>query len=260
MKQPLDVQRRGAIAWLTLNRPDDANSINVALAEALLETVSEAATDQSARAVVITGAGRMFCAGGDIKGFDPDGDPAAAIDAITNPLHAALRRLASLDKPVLTLVNGPAAGAGLGLAIAGDLVLAGRSAHFTSAYTALGVTPDCGTSWFLPRVIGLRRATEMVLTNRRVGSEEAARIGLVTSVVDDSELVSQGTRIAEQLAQGAIGALGRSRRLLSEGLTREFPEQLRVEARTIAESAAGAEGRDRISAFFMRQGRSSGSN
>lgn len=253
MDQPLDIQRRGPVAWLTLNRPDDANSIDAALAEALLDAANRIAADDSARAVVITGAGRMFCAGGDIKAFLAGGDPAAAIDAITTPLHAALRCLASLDKPLLTLVNGPAAGAGLGLAMAGDLVIAARSAHFTSAYTAIGLTPDCGTSWFLPRLIGLRRATELVLTNRRLGAEEAERLGLVSSVVDDSALAAEGASIAERLSQGAVGALGRSRRLLAEALTRDLTEQLEIEARTIAESAAGAEGRSGITAFLERQ-------
>jgi 2-(1,2-epoxy-1,2-dihydrophenyl)acetyl-CoA isomerase len=257
MDQPLDIQRRGPVAWLTLNRPDDANSIDAALARALLNAANQIAADDSARAVVITGAGRMFCAGGDIKAFLSGDDPAAAIDAITTPLHAALRCLAEIDKPVLTLVNGPAAGAGFGLAIAGDLVIAARSAHFTSAYTAIGLTPDGGTSWLLPRLIGLRRATELVLTNRRVGSEEAERIGLVSSVVDDPNLMTEGSKIAERLAAGAVGAMGRSRRLLSEGLIRDFGEHLECEARAIAESAAGEEGRRGITAFLERRERSS---
>lgn len=254
MKRPLDVERRGAVTWLTLNRPNDANSIDVGLAVALREAASQLAEDSSARAVVITGAGRMFCAGGDIRAFLADDDPASAIDAITTPLHAALLCLANLDKPLLTLVNGPAAGAGLGLAVAGDVVVAARSAHFSAAYTAIGLTPDCGTSWFLPRLIGLRRATELVVTNRRIDSGEADRIGLVTKVVDDSELAAEGARIAERLAQGAVAAMGRSRRLLSEGLNRGLAEHLEIEARTIAESAVGAEGREGIDRFLDRTG------
>lgn len=253
MDQPLDIQRQGPVAWLTLNRPDDANSIDAALAEALLNAANQIAADDSVRTVVITGAGRMFSAGGDIKAFLVGGDPAAAIDAITTPLHAALRCLASLDKPLLTLVNGPAAGAGMGLAMAGDLVIAARSVHFTSAYTAIGLTPDCGTSWLLPRLIGLRRATELVLTNRRLGAEEAERIGLVTSVVDDSALAAEGTRIAERLAHGAIAALAKSRRLLAEGLGRTMADQLAIEARTISGSAASPEGRKGVASFLERR-------
>lgn len=253
MKQPIDLERRGAVAWLTLNRPDDANSIDVAMAEALMDAAKQVGKDDSARAVVITGAGQMFCAGGDIKAFVAGDDPAAAIDAITRPLHAALEGLVALDKPLVTLINGPAAGAGLGLAMAGDLVVAARSAHFTSAYTAIGLTPDCGTSWVLPRLIGLRRATELVFTNCRIGSEEAERIGLVTKVVENSELAAEGERIAQRLGQGAIAALGRSRRLLIEGLNRDLSAQLRIEARTIADSAMGAEGRNGVATFIERQ-------
>ena len=252
MKQPLDIQHRGAVAWLTLNRPEDANSIDAALAEALLDAATQVATDDSTRAVVVTGAGRIFCAGGDINAFLAGGNPAAAIDAITTPLHAALQCLAGLEKPLLTLINGPAAGAGFGLAMAGDVVIAARSAHFTSAYTAIGLTPDCGTSWFLPRLVGLRRATEIVLTNRRIESEEAGRIGVATTVVDDSELLAEGAKIAERLAQGAVGALGRSRRLLAEGLNRGLPEQLAIEAQMIARSASGSEGRRGIASFLKR--------
>lgn len=253
MKQPLDIRRRGTVAWLTLNRPDAANSIDAALAEALFNAATQVAADQSTRAVVITGAGRMFCAGGDINAFLAGGDPAAAIDAITAPLHAAVQCLASLDKPLLTLINGPAAGAGFGLAMAGDILIAARSAHFTSAYTAIGLTPDCGTSWFLPRLVGLRRAMEIVLMNRRVGSEEAERIGIATAVVDDSELVAEGAKIAERLAQGMVEASGRSRRLLAEGLNRSLAEQLAVEAQMIAGSASGPEGRMGITSFLKRR-------
>lgn len=253
MKQPLDIDRRRSLAWLTLNRPDDANSIDVDLAKALLAAARNLADDASARGVVITGAGRMFCAGGDIKAFTAGGDAEAAINAITTPLHAAIGRLIALNKPIVTLVNGPAAGAGLGLAMLGDVVIAARSANFTSAYTAIGLTPDGGTSWYLPRLVGLRRATDMVLTNRRILADEAERIGLVTAVVDDSALETEGEKIAGRLAQGAIAAMAKSRRLLAEGLNRTLADQLAIEARTISESAASPEGREGVASFLQRR-------
>ena len=253
MDQPLHVERRGAVAWLTLNRPDDANSIDVAMARALLDATNDLGEHSSVRALVITGAGRMFCAGGDIKAFTTGGDPKAAIDVITTPLHAAIKRLMAIDKPVITLVNGPAAGAGLGLAILGDVVLAARSARFTSAYTAIGLTPDGGTSWFLPRLIGLRRAAEMVITNRGVGAEEAERIGLVTRAVDDEMLELEGFQLAQRLAEMPVTALARSRTLLAEGLGRSLSDHLDVEARTIAQSACAPEGQTGIAAFLERR-------
>lgn len=253
MKEPLDVRIDGPVAWLTLNRPSDGNSIDAALAQALLEAVGLCSADDRIRCLVITGHGRMFCAGGDIKMFGAGDDASAAIDAITTPLHAAIGQIMATDKPVVTLVNGPAAGAGLGLAILGDIVIAAKSATFTSAYTALGVTPDGGTSWFLPRLIGLRRATEMVLTNRRLTAEEAERIGLVTRVVDDDRLREEGAAVALALANSAIQSLARSRRLLGEGLGRSLGDQLEVEARDIASAAAGPEGREGIASFLERR-------
>lgn len=253
MKEPLDVRLDESVAWLTLNRPADGNTLDVALAEALLEAVKDGATNDAVRCVVITGAGRMFCGGGDIKTFTSGGDPAAAINAITTPLHEAIERMMALDKPIVTLVNGPAAGAGLGLAILGDIIIAARSASFTSAYTALGVTPDAGTSWLLPRLIGLRRATDMILTNRRVTAEEAERIGLVTRVVNDERLREEGAKLALALTNSAIKALARSRQLLGEGLGRNLGDQLEVEAREIASTASGREGREGIASFLERR-------
>lgn len=253
MNQPLNVERRGAVTWLTLNRPGDANSIDVPMAQALLEAVDKAADDPMVRVLVITGAGRMFCAGGDIKAFTNGGDPAAAIDAITGPLHRAIVGLSEMPKPLVTLVNGTAAGAGLGLAMLGDIVFAARSAHFTAAYTAIGLTPDAGTSWYLPRLVGLRRATDIVMTNRRVTAEEAERIGLVTRLVDDAHLTVEGERLAGQLAEGAIGSLAGARRLLAEGLGRTLADHLADEALTIARSATGGEGVEGVSSFLARR-------
>ena len=253
MNEPLDVRQDGTIAWLTLNRPTDGNSINAPLAMALLNAATDCAADEGVRCVVVTGGGRMFCGGGDIKTFNGEGGPVAAIDAITGPLHAAIEALLSMGKPLVTLVNGPAAGAGLGLAMIGDIVLAGRSAHFTSAYTALGVTPDGSTSWILPRVVGLRRASDMIMTNRRIGSEEAERIGLITRAVDDEYLLAEGNAVAGQLAAGAIGALANARRLLAEGLGRSLHDHLAIEAKSIAAAAAGPEGQEGIAAFMDKR-------
>jgi 2-(1,2-epoxy-1,2-dihydrophenyl)acetyl-CoA isomerase len=253
MDCPLDIEHRGAAAWLTLNRPDQGNSVNVAMAEALRDAALGLARDSSVRAIAISGAGRMFCAGGDITTFTASGDPEAAIHAITSPLHAAIETLMAMDKPVVTIVNGPAAGAGLGLAMLGDIVLAARSAHFTAAYTAIGLTPDGGTSWLLPRLIGLRRATDMVLTNRRVGADEAQAIGLVSRVVDDDSLAGEGEALLERLSGGAIGALAKSRLLLAEGLGRSLSDQLAIEANSIAKSAADDEGREGVASFMERR-------
>ena len=253
MNEPLLIERRGAATWLTLNRPEVGNTIDVALAQALGAAADDCAGDPSVRVVVMTGAGALFCGGGDIRAFAAGGSPAEAIDAITSRLHPAIEAFAALPKPIVTLVNGPAAGAGLGLALLGDIVLAARSAHFTSAYTAIGLTPDGGTSWLLPRLIGLRRAEEMVLTNRRVGAEEAERIGLITRAVDDDRLEQAGTETAELLCACAVAALGKSRHLLSTSLGRSLADHLALEAQTIAGSAATPEGREGVASFLQKR-------
>ena len=250
MNQPIHVDRQGQVAYVTLNRPDCGNAINADLAESLGRAVAAIAEDRDARVLVLSGAGRLFCAGGDIRAFAEGENASDAINAITSRLHPAMETLLALQKPIVTLVNGPAAGAGLGLALCGDIVLAASSAHFTSAYTAIGLTPDGGTSWLLPRLIGLRRAQEMLITNRRISAKEAAEIGLVTDVVEPEDLKRAGQELSQRLAQGAIHACASARRLLLEGLTRPFGEQLRKEAELIAAMSLKPEGVAGISSFL----------
>ena len=169
------LERIGAVARITFDQPDRGNVVDAAMATELLDAAATCDQDPSIRCVLLTGSGKLFCGGGDAGAFAAAGDDAPRIvSSLTGVFHAAISRLARMDKPLVTAVNGGAAGAGLGLAILGDIVLAGTRAHFSFGYTAIGFSPDGGTSWLLPRLIGLRRAQEMVLTNRRVGAEEAA--------------------------------------------------------------------------------------
>lgn len=253
MNEPLRIERRGKGLWLVLNRPAQGNAIDVAMAEALGAAAADVRDDKDARAVVITGEGARFCAGGDIRAFAGGSSASDSIDAITSRLHPAIEALAGIAKPIVTLVNGPAAGAGLGLALLGDFVLAARSAHFTSAYTAIGLTPDAATSWLLPRLVGLRRAQELILTNRRVGAEEAERIGMVTRAVDDHQLGVEGEKLVEQLATSAIGACGAARALLFGSFSATLHEQLAIEARTIAARASSPEGQEGIASFLEKR-------
>lgn len=253
MNEPLRRERRGKGMWLVLDRPASGNSIDVSMAEALGAAAVDARDDPETRVVVITGEGARFCAGGDIRAFTAGTSASDSIDAITSRLHPAVEALATLPKPIVTLVNGPAAGAGLGLAMLGDVVLAARSAHFTSAYTAIGLTPDAATSWLLPRLVGLRRAQELIITNRRVSAEEAERIGMVTRIVDDQELVSEGEELVEQLARGAVGAFGAVRELLFGSFSSSLHDQLTIEARTIASQAREHEGVEGIASFLEKR-------
>ena len=167
--EPVRIERRGRSAWIVLSRPDRGNTIDLATARALMSAAAACDADEGISCVVLTGEGKLFCGGGDVQSFATAADDAPRlIRAITSHLHVAIATFARMDKPLVTVINGPAAGAGLSLAILGDIALASRSAHFTVAYTGIGLTPDGGASWLLPRLVGLRRAQELVLTNRRL--------------------------------------------------------------------------------------------
>lgn len=251
---PVLLTMDGPIATVTLNRPQFANTISQALADALLDAAIRCDADPAVRCVVLTGNGKLFCGGGDISAFAAAGDKVPAfLNRLAGTLHMAVTRFLRMSKPLLVLVNGPAAGAGLGLAIAGDVVIAARSAHFTAAYGAVGLTPDGGVSWLLPRLIGMRRAQEIILTNRRIPAEEAAEIGMVTRTVDDDQLAGEGARMARQLARSATGAIAGARALLLESANTPLETQLERETRTIALAGGSAECREGVSAFLERR-------
>lgn len=252
--EPLLIEQENGIARLTLNRPNAGNSIDVSLARALMEASIRCDEDDSIRCVSLTGAGRLFCAGGDIQSFTAAGDGAPALlKELTGYLHMAIARFARMDKPLVTVVNGPTAGAGVGLAALGDIVLAARSAHFTLAYTNIALSPDAGCTWLLPRLIGLRRAQELVLTNRRVSAQEAEHIGLITRAVDDDALGQTAVAHAQMAADSASRALGHTRRLLLSSFESSLETHLENEARSIAELGRTPEFQEGIDAFVGRR-------
>jgi 2-(1,2-epoxy-1,2-dihydrophenyl)acetyl-CoA isomerase len=254
MTGPVAFALDNGIATLTLDRPERGNTIDQPMARALLEAALRCDEDAAIRCVVVTGRGKLFCGGGDVGSFAAAGDSIGLfLSELAGTLHMALSRFLRMRKPLVTLVNGPAAGAGLSLAIAGDVALAGRSAHFTAAYGALGLSPDGGMSWRLPRLIGMRRAQEIILTNRRVTSEEAAAIGLVSRVVEDDELALAGAKIAAELAAAPTEALGAARSLLLDSFDTTLEAQLERETRSIAALGRSAETRSRVAAFLARR-------
>jgi 2-(1,2-epoxy-1,2-dihydrophenyl)acetyl-CoA isomerase len=241
------------IGRITLDRPDIGNAIDLPMARAFFEAAIACETDASVRCAVVTGNGRLFCAGGDIGAMKKAGDALpAALTELIGTLHAGIQRLATMPKPLLTLVNGPAAGVGLSLAVMGDVVLSGKAAHYTAAYGAIGLTADGGLSWLLPRLVGLRKAQEMILTNRRLSADEAGACGLVTRTVDDAELAAEGEKVAQKLASAPVAAFGAARAMLRESFESGFETQLDRELRSMA-IAAGAEAREGIAAFFEKR-------
>lgn len=242
------------IATLTLNRPAAGNTINLPLAKALLQAAIRCDSDAAIRCVVITGAGKLFCGGGDLGAMREVGDNVPAyLSELTGILHLAVSRLMRMRKPLVTLVNGPAAGAGLSLALAGDIVVAGESASFTAAYGRVGLSPDGGLSWLLPRLIGMRRAQDMIIANRRVDAAEAEAIGLVTRVVGNDQLAEEGAKQAASLAAGATAAIGSARAVLLESYAGSLESHLELEARSLSAMGGTAEFREGAAAFLERR-------
>ncbi|MET9911174.1 enoyl-CoA hydratase-related protein [Streptomyces sp. NPDC006476] len=227
------------------------NAIDLAMARALLDAARECEKAR-VRAVLLTGRGRSFCVGGDLKEFAglSGGRLADHLTEVTDALHGALRLLAGLDAPLVVAAQGAVAGAGLGLLAAADVSLASTDAGFTAAYTAIGYTPDAGVSWALPRLVGPRRALDLLLTNRRVTSEEALRLGLVGRVVAPERLTEEAVGTARALARGATSAYGVTRRLVTRALSADLAEHLDEESRHLAAAAASAEGREGVTAFL----------
>lgn len=247
------LERDGAIARITLNRPEVGNALDMPTARALMEAVVACDEDDAIRCVLLTGAGRLFCAGGDVAAFAAAGDQLPAfLKEITVYVHAAVARLMRMNKPVVTAINGSVAGAGIGLAILGDIALAHSKAQFALAYTGIGLSPDGGSTWLLPRLIGLRRAQELCLRNRRLTAEEAAAMGLVTRVVE-GDLMDEAMAVARDLARSATPALGVTRRLLLDSATASLETQLDAESRGIASLARTAQGKEGVAAFIEKR-------
>ncbi len=218
-------------AVVTLNRPDRLNSFNPEMHQRLRDALGEIAQREDVRAVLLTGAGRAFCSGQDLseRRFAPDAPPpdlGASLDAHFNPL---VRRLRALPKPVICAVNGVAAGAGANVALACDIVLAGRSASFIQAFCKLGLVPDSGGTYTLPRLVGSARAMGLALLGDRVSAEEAERIGLIWRCVDDAALANDSHALARQLATQPTRGLAAIKHALQASALHSLDEQLDLE-------------------------------
>ncbi|BBY97843.1 enoyl-CoA hydratase/isomerase family protein [Mycolicibacterium fallax] len=239
----------GTITRITLNRPNAANGLDDVLCAELADA---AARCSEAKVVLLTGSGRFFCAGGDLRAMaaSPLG-PGAFVKGIADDLHTAMQIFARMDAVLITAVNGTAAGAGFSLAVSGDLVLADESASFTMAYTRAGLSPDGGSSYLLPRLVGLRRAQELILTNRTLSAAEALDWGLVTEVAAD--LPARADQLAAEIVAGSGTANGAVKRLLRETYRNDYAEQLALEAALIAANADAADGKEGIDAFLNKR-------
>jgi 2-(1,2-epoxy-1,2-dihydrophenyl)acetyl-CoA isomerase len=252
--ETITVEVTNGVAWVTLNRPDDANVLNLAMTKDLSAASMSLAARPEVRAVVITGTGRFFCAGGDLGTFRAAGDEVAAVVLeMTMHLHAAVSRFARMDAPVIAAVNGVAAGGGFSLAIGCDLIYAADGASFSSMYTAAGLSPDGSSSYFLGRAIGDRRAMEMFLTNRRLSASEAMEWGLINAVVSADDLLNTVRAVAEDFAIGPTKAYGSVKTLVRSSSTESLESQMEAESQHIARNASGADGREGIDAFLAKR-------
>jgi 2-(1,2-epoxy-1,2-dihydrophenyl)acetyl-CoA isomerase len=223
------------VATITLNRPDAANSLDLRMSQDLLAVASRCDADSGIRAVILTGRGKMFSAGGDVTSFAAAGEGVSEMMRnMTAFLHAAVARFLRMNAPLICAVNGTAAGAGLSMALMGDVILAAESAKFTMAYTKIGVSPDGSSSFTLPRLVGMARAKEMILLNPVYTAAEALDKGLVTAVLPDDQVLGRAQEIARQLAAGPTLAYGEAKRLLADSFSNSLETQMELETRAIA--------------------------
>jgi 2-(1,2-epoxy-1,2-dihydrophenyl)acetyl-CoA isomerase len=242
------------VARITFNRPDAANALNMEMGRDLMQASIRASEDAQVRAVILTGAGKMFSGGGDLKSFAAQEDRLPAhLKEVALYLHAAISRFVRMDAPLIAAVNGSAGGAGMSLCLFADIVLAAESAKFTLAYTRAGLSPDGGSTYFLPRIVGVRRALELALTNRVLTAREAMDWGIVTKVLPDAELQAEAQALAKQLAAGATRAFGAAKRLLHHSFSESLETQMELEAQAIADQARTADAREGIAAFIAKR-------
>ncbi len=247
-------EKQGAIAKIELNRPDAANGLDTLMASELKQAARLCDGDPELKAVILSASGRFFCAGGDIKQMLSQGDAVGdAIKSLADDLHSAISILSRMQAALIVAVNGVAAGAGFSIAMVGDIVLAGESASFTMAYTGAGLCPDGSSSYFLPRLVGLRRAQELMQTNRTLSAAEACELGLVTRVVADDELQAEADKVARELAQGARLSTAYVKKLLLASAGNDLETQMELEGQLVAQCAASPDGREGIQAFVEKR-------
>ena len=240
---------------LTLNRPERLNALNSALTQALSAAVGRAAADPNCRAVLITGAGKGFCSGADLADRAVNSgaarpDLGQSLDSGLNPLVRAIR---GLPKPVVCAVNGAAAGAGANIALACDIVLAAKSAQFLQAFARVGLIPDAGGTFILPRLVGDARARALMMLAEPIGAEQAQAAGMIYRAVDDQDLMGEARVVAERLAAGATRALGLIKRALAASPTNNLDAQLDLERDLQREAGAGDEFVEGVRAFLDKR-------
>jgi 2-(1,2-epoxy-1,2-dihydrophenyl)acetyl-CoA isomerase len=253
-ENPVLVDKREGYRVVTLNRPDRLNSFNEAMHERLMATLVEAEADEGCRALLLTGAGRGFCAGQDLSNrvFEPGVTPdlTKTIERWYNPL---VRKLRALEMPIVCAVNGVAAGAGANVALACDIVLAARSAKFIQAFAKIGLVPDSGGTWFLPRLVGAARARGLAMLAEPLAAEKAEEWGLIWKAVDDESLMVEAVKLVEHLATQPTVGLALTKRALDASETNTLDRQLDLERDLQGEAGRTPDYAEGVTAFFAKR-------
>ena len=254
--ETIQLEMRGAVCLLTLNRPDRLNALNVQVAHDFKAAVKEA-LERGTRAIVITGAGRAFSAGGDLREMQEiakkDGRIEAFFDEPLRLLNEAILLIRRTPVPFIAAVNGVASGGGCNLALACDLVIAAESARFNQAFIKIGLTPDCGGTFMLPRLVGWKKATELLFTGDLVDAQAAVEMGMINSVTPDQELMSRAMAMAEKLAQAPTAAIAEIKKLLDASAANDLRSQLDLERKTQIESGKTKDFVEGVSAFLEKR-------
>jgi 2-(1,2-epoxy-1,2-dihydrophenyl)acetyl-CoA isomerase len=249
MSETILSESRGAWRRIVLNRPDKMNALDRAMQDGILRALEDAASDRACRALLLTGEGRAFCAGQDLAAL-PDADARDAIERFYNPL---VRRVRTLPMPVICAVNGVAAGAGANIALACDIVLAARSARFVQAFAKIALIPDCGGTWFLPRLVGDARARALAMLGEPVAAEQAEAWGMIWKAIDDDALMPQAEALAAQLAAGPTEAYALMKRALLAAPANTLDAQLDLECDLQQRAASGADFGEGVRAFVEKR-------
>jgi 2-(1,2-epoxy-1,2-dihydrophenyl)acetyl-CoA isomerase len=250
----LEFRADRGIATITLNRPDAANAFNLTLATELNHAANRCRRDPDVRVVVLCANGKLFSAGGDLSVMAQAGDQVdAALKQLTDQLHSAFSILMRMRAPLIVAVNGAAAGIGLSLALIGDITIASEKASFTLAYTAAGLSPDGAATYLLPKIIGIKRAREMMITNRRLTAAEASEWGMVNQVVAPDDLHDETLTLAKSIARGPTNAFGSVKSLVLSGFHESLESQMALEVEAIVRNAMSKDGQEGIHAFLDKR-------
>ena len=254
--ETIQLDMRGKVGMIILNRPESLNALTTQVGQEFLAAVGEA-HESGARAIIVTGAGRAFCAGGDLREMqkiaEQEGKVEAFFDEPLRLLNECILLIRRSPLPFLAAVNGAASGGGCNLALACDLVIAGESARFNQAFIKIGLVPDCGGTFILPRLVGWKRATELMITGDVISSSRAFEMGMINAVVPDDELISQALAMAEKLAQAPTAAIGRIKELLEASATNDYGGQLELERKTQIQSGKTKDFREGVAAFLEKR-------